>query len=247
MTLIENIDTTETEAQSMTATVCDNAALFGAAPERGEFDTREVWDADDAIAAVAESFRILSQGVGPDGFQLADERESLLWGFVNMFDAQTRRLDRAADKLMPELRDLQRGQDGTEIKSLELEMTTHRAQCLTDRRDAFERMRDTAAEAYRSETGGMWRPRRGSHVSETGRLTSAAIDRGREAGYPAPPAQIRTCPLGHPAPPSGSAMADADGKSLIRPRVSYERPGPVFLYKDFDLVQAEAVLLRSAA
>ena len=131
---------------------------------------------DDATDAVSEAFRILAEGVAPDGFQIADERESLLWGFVNMLDAQTRRLDRAADKLMPELRDLQRAQDGTEIKSLELEITTHRAQCLTDRRDAFETMRDEAAEAYRDTTGSVWRPRRGSHVSETGRLTSAAID-----------------------------------------------------------------------
>ena len=176
MNIIENIDTIEAGAHSVTATVCDNAALFGATPERDEFDTREIWDRDDALAAVAESFRILSQGVGPDGTQLADERESLLWGFVNMLDSQTNRLDRAADKLIPELRDLQRAQDGTEIKSLELEMTTHRAQCLTDRRDAFETMRDTAAEAYRATTGDVWRPRRGSHVSQTGALTSAAID-----------------------------------------------------------------------
>ena len=176
MTLIENIDTIETAAQSVTATVCEQAQLFGATPERGEFDAREVWDADDATDAVSEAFRILAQGVAPDGFQIADERESLLWGFVNMIDAQVRRLDRAADKLMPELRDLQRAQDGTEIKSLELEMTTHRAQCLTDRRDAFETLRDTAAEQYRAETGGMWRPRRGSHASQTGKLTSAAID-----------------------------------------------------------------------
>ena len=176
MNIIENIDTIEAGAHSVTATVCDNAALFGAAPERDEFDTREVWDEDDALAAVAESFRILAEGVGPDGTQLADERESLLWGFVNMLDSQTNRLDRAADKLMPELRDLQRAQDGTEIKSLELEMTTHRAQCLTDRRDAFETMRDTAAKAYRDATGNVWRPRRGSHASQTGKLTSAAID-----------------------------------------------------------------------
>ncbi len=176
MTLIENIDTIEAQDRSVTATVCEQAQLFGATPERGEFDTREVWDEDDATDAVSEAFRILAEGVAPDGFQIADERESLLWGFVNMLDAQTRRLDRAADKLMPDLRDLQRAQDGTEIKSLELEMTTHRAQCLTDRRDAFETLRDTAAEQYRAETGGMWRPRRGSHASQTGKLTSAAID-----------------------------------------------------------------------
>ena len=171
-----DIDTVETAGQSATASICDNAQLFGAAPERDEFDTRELWDADDALDAVAESFRILAQGVAPDGFQLADERESLLWGFVNMLDGQVRRLDRAADRLMPELRDLQRAQDGTEIKSRELELTTARAQNLTDRRDAFEIMRDTVAEQYRSETGDTWRPRRGSHASQTGKLTSAAID-----------------------------------------------------------------------
>ena len=31
-------DTIETGAQSVTATVCENAALYGAAPERDEFD-----------------------------------------------------------------------------------------------------------------------------------------------------------------------------------------------------------------
>ena len=45
-----------------------------------------------------------------------------------------------------------------------------------NRRDAFEKMRDFAAEAYRVETGAVWRPRHGSHTSRTGRLTSAAID-----------------------------------------------------------------------
>ena len=51
-------------------------------------------------------------------------------------------------------------------------------------------------------------------------LFNAHYDRGRDAGCPAPPAQIRTCPLRHPAPPLGCAMAGADGKALIRPRVS---------------------------
>ena len=39
--------------------------LYGATPERGEFDPREVWDQDDALAAMGEAFRILSTGVTP--------------------------------------------------------------------------------------------------------------------------------------------------------------------------------------
>ena len=171
---IDNIDTHQ--AQSPTAIVCENAQLYGATPERDEFDPREVWDRDDAIDAVSEAFRIIAKGVAPDGFQLADERESLLWGFVNCLDAQVRRLDRGVDRLAPQLRDLQRAQDGTEINARELELVTDRARNLGDRRDAFEQMRDAAAGAYRIETGDVWRPRHGSHTSQTGKLTSAAID-----------------------------------------------------------------------
>ncbi len=87
--MIFDIDTIEKRGQSATATACENAALYGATPGRDEFDTREVWDEDDALDAVSEAFRILSEGVAPDGYQMADERESLLWGFVNMLDAQT--------------------------------------------------------------------------------------------------------------------------------------------------------------
>ncbi len=111
-----DIDRIDTHEHSVTATVCENARLFGAAPEPGEFDPREVWDRDHAIDAVGEAFRILTTGVAPDGFQLADEREPLLWGFVNCLDAQVRRLDRGVDRLAPELRDLQRAQDGSEVK-----------------------------------------------------------------------------------------------------------------------------------
>ena len=162
--------------QSITATVCEQAALFGAVPDKDDFDSREVWDQESALSAVTEAFGIIARCVAPDGTQLADERESLLWGFVNMLDVQTQRLDREADRLVPEMRDLQREQDGSEIRSRELELVTDRARNLTERRDAFEQMRDTAAEAYRVETGEVWRPRRGSHTSRTGHLTSAMIE-----------------------------------------------------------------------
>ncbi len=54
-----------------------------------------------------------------------------------MLDAQIQRLDRAADKLIPKMRELQREQDGSEIRSRELELVTNRAQNFNDRRDTW--------------------------------------------------------------------------------------------------------------
>ena len=213
MHIIENIEHSE---QSVTATVCENAALYGATPERGEFDPRDVWDQDDATDAVSEAFRILAEGVGPDGTQMADERESLLWGFVNMLDAQVRRLDRSVDKLSPELRDLQTSQDGSEVKSRELELVTDRAQNLGDRRDAFEVLRDNAADAYRAETGDTWRPRRGSNVSQTGHLTSAAID-ARDFLRARKDRETRA------HLPQGTLVAIAGGKDVTNPAAVIDR------------------------
>ena len=69
---------------------------------------------------------------------------------------------RTVDRIVPEMRDLERAQDGTEVRVWELQTLTDRAQNLGDRRDAFEKMRDLTADAYRVETGDTWRPRRGS-------------------------------------------------------------------------------------
>ena len=127
--------------------------------------------------------------IARDGTQLADERESFLWGFVNLFHAQVNRLDRAVDALKPKLRDLERAQDGTEINAHELERTVDRARALGDRRDAFEKMRDHAAGAYRTETGSTWRPRRGSHVSQTGEAHLGGHRRPRLPPCPRAPRQ----------------------------------------------------------
>ncbi|MDE0381684.1 MAG: DUF2493 domain-containing protein [Rhodospirillales bacterium] len=166
----------ETATASQTAAICENIALYGGAPERGEIDSREIWDEDDAIEALGEAIRIMIDGIAVEGTQMADEREALLWSIVNCFHAQIGRLDRAVDRIVPEMKDLETAQDGTEVKAWELQLLTARAQNLGDRRDAFERLRDTAADAYLAETNDVWRPRNGSHTSKTGTLTSAAID-----------------------------------------------------------------------
>ena len=74
----------DTPSASATAAVCHSIALYGASPERGELDSRDVWDEDDATEALAEAIRVIVDGVTVEGTQLADEREALLWGFVNM-------------------------------------------------------------------------------------------------------------------------------------------------------------------
>ena len=63
-------------------------------------------------------------GVTVDGTQMADEREALMWGFVNMLHSQVTRLDRAVDRITPEMRDLETAQDGTEVKAWELQTLT---------------------------------------------------------------------------------------------------------------------------
>ena len=171
------IDTRQdTATASQTAAICENIALYGGAPERGEIDSREIWDEDDATEALSEAIRIMLEGITVDGTQMADEREALMWSIVNCLHAQVGRLDRAVDRIVPEMKDLETAQDGTEVKAWELQLLTTRAQNLGDRRDAFERLRDTAADAYLAETNDIWRPRNGSHTSKTGALTSAAID-----------------------------------------------------------------------
>ena len=216
--------------QSPTAMVCENAALYGATPEPGEHDPREIWNRDESIEAVSAAFRIIADGVAPDGFQIADERESLLWGIVNAFDAQVRRLDRSVDKLTPGMRDLERAQDGTEINARELELLTGRARNLGERRDAFEQMRDAAAEQYRAETGEVWRPRRGSHVSQTGKLTSAAID-ARDFRRARKDRETRA------HLPGGTLVAVAGGRDVRDPGAVFDRLDKVRAkYEDMVLV-----------
>ena len=115
-----------TGTSSQTAMACEQAALFGATPGPDEFDNREIWNEEETLAGIEEAIHILAGAVAPDGTQLADERESLLWGFVNALHAQVQRLDRGIDKIAPEMKDLQREQDGSEIKSRELELLTDR-------------------------------------------------------------------------------------------------------------------------
>ena len=56
-----------TETSSQTAMACEQAALFGATPGPDEFDNREIWNEEEALAGIEEAIHILAGAVAPDG------------------------------------------------------------------------------------------------------------------------------------------------------------------------------------
>ncbi|MYK16134.1 MAG: DUF2493 domain-containing protein [Rhodospirillaceae bacterium] len=81
--------------------------------------------------------------------------------------------------------------------------------------DAWTAFYDAVA-AYRDATGSTWRPRRGSHVSQTGTLTSAAID---ARDYMRAKKDRKT--MAHL--PQGTLVAIAGGKDVTDPGAVFDR------------------------
>ena len=110
------------------------------------------------------------------GTRLEDDLVDLLWSFVNLFHRKAERIERELDVNEQAQRKGQIEQDGSEVKSVELERLIAQDISLIERRNAFEFSRDHAAELFEVETGSAWRPRAGSMVNHRA-LTSSMIDR----------------------------------------------------------------------
>jgi hypothetical protein len=109
------------------------------------------------------------------GTRLEDDLADLLWSFVNLFHRKTDRVERELDVNEQAQRRGQAEQDGSEVKSVELERLIAQGLSLIERRNAFEFVRDHAAEHYDVTTGSAWRPRAGSMVNHRA-LTASVID-----------------------------------------------------------------------
>ena len=109
------------------------------------------------------------------GTRLEDDLPALLWSVVNAFHRRLDAIARGLDDNEQAQRRSQAEQDGSEVKSVELERLLRHGLALIDRRDSFEAFRDHAAELYETHTGSAWRPRSGSLVNHR-TLTAAMID-----------------------------------------------------------------------
>ena len=147
--------------------------LYGWRPFRDEPDPRPLPEGNTVAAAVTDIFDALVATLGDT--RLEPDLEELLWGTVNLFHRATGRVERDLDDNEQAQRRLQREQDGSEVKSVELERLTAEGQTLIERRASMELFRDLAAEGFEHHTGSAWRPRSGSMVNHRN-LTAAMID-----------------------------------------------------------------------
>ena len=107
--------------------------------------------------------------------RLEPDLEDLLWSTVNVFHRAGERIQRELQRNEDAQRTGQHEQDGSEVKSVELERLIVEGITLLERRNAFEFMRDYAADLFEAQVGSARRPRTGSKVSHAN-MTAAMID-----------------------------------------------------------------------
>ena len=158
---------------SPTDHVLDELQLYGYRPFQDEPDPRPLPQAQTIAGAVADIFDALIVTLGET--RLEPDLEELLWSSVNLFHRAVSRIERELDDNEQAQRRGQKEQDGSEIRSVELERLTAEGMTLIERRNSFEFFRDCAAEQFERHIGSSWRPRSGSMVNHRA-LTSAMID-----------------------------------------------------------------------
>ena len=166
-------DHRERHTASPTAQLIDALALYGPHPGEDEPDPRPLPDPEIAGSQLEAAIEAL--GAMLTGTRLEDDLADLLWSFVNLFHRKIDRLEAELDAHEQAQRRSQAEQDGSEIRSVELERLIARGISTIERRNTFEFLRDHAAELFEAATGSAWRPRTGSMVNHRS-LTAAMID-----------------------------------------------------------------------
>lgn len=156
-----------------TAYLLQEMQLFGHRPFEDEPDPRPLPDAHLAGGAIVDMFDALAGCLAET--RIEPDLDDLLWNLVNIFHRASDRVERQLDDNEQAQRRLQREQDGSEIRSVELERATREGISLIERRDAMEFFREAAAEQFRLILRKAWAPRTGSRVQHR-TLTASLID-----------------------------------------------------------------------
>lgn len=158
---------------SPTADLVETLELHGYHHTPGEPDPRPMPEPLSIQGALADVFDALVSTFTDT--PLEPDLEQLLWSQVNVFHRMAEQAQRDLDDNEDEQKRSQRDQDGSEVRSVELERLLIEGQNRIDRRDTFEAIRDQAGELFEAHTGSTWKPRHGSMVNRKA-MTAAMID-----------------------------------------------------------------------
>ena len=172
--LLANDDAFEPHHESSPTDRCIyEMQLYGHRPFQDEPDPRPLPEEPVVRSALTAIFDALLEMLGDT--RLEPDLEDLLWSVPNLFHRAGERIQRELRRNEDAQRTEQGEQDGSEVKSVELERHVAEGITLLERRNAFEFMRDFAADLFEAQTGSAWRPRTGSKVSHAN-MTAAMID-----------------------------------------------------------------------
>ena len=158
---------------SATDLVLNELQLFGYRPFDDQPDPRPLPEGKMIAGAIADIFDALVATLNDT--RLEPDLPDLLWSTVNLFHRAADRTSRQLDDNEQAQRKSQREQNGSEVRSVELERLTAEGMTLIERRNCLELFRDQAIERFELHTGSAWRPRSGSLVNHS-KLTAAMID-----------------------------------------------------------------------
>jgi hypothetical protein len=158
---------------SGTGVILQELALYAYRPFSDEPDPRPLPEVRHVTGAVIDMYDAVM--VALQDTRIEPDLEDLLWGITNVFHRATERVERELDDNEMAQRSAQREQDGSEVKSVELELLLREGATMLERRDTMELFRDVAAEQYRVHLRKPWAPRAGSLVNRKA-LTASMID-----------------------------------------------------------------------
>src|SRR5262245_33809156 len=151
ITMTTDRDDTEFYSQrapSTTNFILTELQLYGHRPFQDEPDPRPLPEANVIAGAVADIFDALIATLHDT--RLEPDLENLLWSTVNLFHRAADRVQRDLDDNEDAQKRSQKQQDGSEIRSVELERLVAEGLTLIERRNSMELFRDLAAEIGRA-------------------------------------------------------------------------------------------------
>jgi hypothetical protein len=151
-------------AHSATARVVEQLTLYGYHAGDEEPDPRPLPDTAALDDVVVGLFAALSEPLTDT--RMERDLTDLMWSLTDVFHRKVSRVQRLLDDNEDRQRAAQAQQDGSEIRSVDLEHLIERGHALIENRNAFEYLRDRAAEHFESMTGSAWRPRPRFHCRQ---------------------------------------------------------------------------------